>query len=121
MKSPLYIGEVVHELIKDEIRDYPVIADEGTVFPFATWKRVSGTELNTKDNPYSRTQFVEILVVDTSYEGSVANAEKIYNKLHHFRGTLRGFNVNEINLNTSSESYAENGYVQRMVFSIEWC
>ena len=120
IKSPLYIGEAVHELIEDVIRDYPVIADEGARFPFCTWKRISGSEIGSKDGPYSRTQLVEILVIDDHYEGSVQNAEKVYDILNGFRGSVRGFNINEITLNTSSESYAENGYVQRLVFNIEW-
>ena len=49
IKSPLYIGEAVHELIKNVIRDYPIIADEGTKFPFCTWKRISGSEIGSKD------------------------------------------------------------------------
>lgn len=120
IKSPLYIGEAVHELIKDVIRDYPIIADEGTKFPFCTWKRISGSEIGSKDGPYSRTQLVEIFVVDDNYEGSVQNAEKVYDKLNNYRGLVRGFNINEITLNATSESYTENGYVQRLVFSIEW-
>lgn len=120
IKSPLYIGEAVHELIKDVIRDYPIIADEGTKFPFCAWKRISGSEIGSKDNPYSRTQLVEILVVDDHYEGSIENAEKVYDILNRFRGSVRGFNINEITLNTTSESYTQNGYVQRLVFNIEW-
>ena len=85
IKSPLYIGEAVHELIKNVIRDYPIIADEGTKFPFCTWKRISGSEIGSKDGPYSRTQLVEILVIDDHYEGSVQNAEKVYDKLNNYR------------------------------------
>ena len=120
IKSPLYIGEAVHELIKDVIRDYPIIADEGAKFPFCTWKRISGSEIGSKDGPYSRTQLVEIYVVDDHYEGSIQNAEKVYDILNNYRGSVRGFNINEITLNATSESYTENGYVQRLVFNIEW-
>nr|DAZ05102.1 MAG TPA: Protein of unknown function (DUF3168) [Caudoviricetes sp.] len=55
---------------------YPLVADEGTTYPFVVYRRSSLQPSSTKDRySYKESATVEVIVASNSYPDSIALAE----------------------------------------------
>jgi hypothetical protein len=104
------VGKILYDLLSSvEISDnvnltniFPLIAENGTTFPFVTYKRVSCSE-NTKD--YSTEAVVDLTVCNNTYDGSVDIADKIITAL---KGTKEDARIDILD---TSEDYNEDTYI----------
>lgn len=120
--SCLQVGKAIKELLaKENITNvYPLIADEGTTFPFVIYKRTSLVPSNTKDRyNYSYIATVEITIAASNYIDSINLAEKIQTLVEHIRGVYNDIQINDTYLVDSSEEYLEDSFTQKLIFNIE--
>lgn len=120
MKNTLRIGEAIYTLLKDFKNVYPLVADEGTTFPFIIYKRSSGYSQSSKDGIWSSVANVDVLVAAQSYEDSIELADKVLLRLESARGLISGFDVISIRMIDSHETWIENSFIQELKFRVEF-
>lgn len=120
MKNTLQIGEVIYHLLHEFKNVYPLVADEGTTFPFIIYKRTSGYSNSAKDGLFSIVANIDVLVAAQSYEESIELADKILTKLESSNGHIVGYDVWSIKMIDSSEVWVENTFVQTLKFRVEF-
>lgn len=101
---------------------FPIVADQGTTYPFVVYKRSSLQTASSKDRyNYSEVAYVEMVVASKSYRQSVEIATKIRDVLDKKRGVLDDININEIRLENAYEDYMSDTdvFVQYLTFRIE--
>ena len=80
MMDSLNIGKAIYTILQTSIdidkKIYPLIADEGTTFPFIIYKRTGLTPESTKDNTNENVS-VEINIASSNYSESIDLAIKV--------------------------------------------
>lgn len=88
MMDSLNIGKAIYTILQTSIdidkKIYPLIADEGTTFPFIIYKRTGLTPESTKDNTNENVS-VEINIASSNYSESIDLAIKVRKALEHKR------------------------------------
>lgn len=120
MKNTLRIGEVIYARLKQFKNVYPLVADEGTTFPFMIYRRSSGYSISTKDGIYSSVANIDVMIAAQSYEESIELADKVLLQLESTRGNVAGFDIWGIRMVDSNETYIENSFIQELKFSVEF-
>ena len=119
--SSLQIGKAIYTILaKNNIsKVFPLVADEGTTFPFIVYKRSGLEPANTKDvYNFSELATLDIIVAANTYEESITIAEKVKDILEHSRGTYADINIEEITLDDADEDYLEDTFIQKLTFKI---
>ena len=119
--SSLQIGKAIYTILaKNNIsKVFPLVADEGTTFPFIVYKRSGLEPANTKDRyNFSELATLDIIVAANTYEESITIAEQIKDILEHSRGTYADINIEEITLDDADEDYLEDTFIQKLTFKI---
>lgn len=119
-KTTVRIGEAIYKILEPFDKVYAIIADEGTTFPFITYKRTSGYSQSDKDGKYSVLAHIDVTVAAQNYEDSVMMAEQVIKTMESARGKIAGFDIWEIIMVESSESYREKAFIQELRFSVEF-
>lgn len=123
MTNSLLIGETLTNLLLSDDnlsplignRIYPLVAPEGTNFPFIIYKRESLRSNGCKDGYYEDTVQFSITIVCTRYAESVEIAQKV-------RKTLERSNIADmydVHITSATEEYVEDSYVQTLNFITE--
>ncbi len=104
-------------------RLFPIIADEGTDFPFVVYRRLGLSEtpkyFNKDLASTGGEAVVELMVVSNDYDESIEVAEQVVNALQGKRGKLKdGTVISQIKLEDSDEDWIDNSFVQRLTFKI---
>lgn len=120
MKTTVRIGEAIYSILKPLERVYPIIADEGTTFPFIVYRRATGYSQSTKDGIYSVTATIEVKVAADDYPTSVEWADKVIKAMEGAKGTIKDYKIINIRMVDSDENYTENAFVQTLRFSVEF-
>lgn len=94
-------------------RVYPVIADDGTNYPFIIYRRSSMTSGYDKDSN-SVASIVEVRIVGNTYSSAAEVADKTIAALHHKHTA----SVDDIILSGASETWQENGFIQTLTFKV---
>lgn len=113
-------NEELNAIINNKV--FPIVADQGTTYPFVVYKRSSLQTASSKDRyNYSEVAYVEMVVASKSYRQSVEIATKIRDVLDKKRGVLDDININEIRLENAYEDYMSDTdvFVQYLTFRIE--
>lgn len=86
---------------------YPLVATEGTKYPFIIYQRSNGYDTGTKDGNLTYINY-EVRIVTSTYADGLLLADKLRYAIRHNepKGTLTG----------SSEDYTEDGYIQTLYF-----
>ncbi len=118
--SGLEIGKAIFTILKGIKNVYPLVADQGTTYPFVIYRRTSLQHSNTKDRyNYQELATVEVVVASNKYEESVMLAREVMYKLEHTRGLYNDISISEIKLISAEEDYIEDAYIQKLTFNIE--
>lgn len=120
MKNTLRIGEAIYQILKEFKNVYPLVADEGTKFPFIIYKRSSGYTQSAKDGLFTVVANIDILVAAQSYEASIELADKVLTKLESSRGIIADYNIHEIRMIDSNEIWMDNTFVQNLKMKVEF-
>nr|DAQ36136.1 MAG TPA: hypothetical protein [Caudoviricetes sp.] len=106
------------ELVEDKI--FPLSTVQETTFPFILYKRNSLVPNVTKDRYATGDNVeVEIVVADNKYLRSVAIAEEVRSLIERKTGEYKMFSVVDAVLISTDESFAEDTFIQRLIFSFE--
>lgn len=116
----LEIGKAIFTILKGIKNVYPLVADQGTEYPFVIYRRVSLQHSNTKDRfNYQELATVEVVVASNTYTESIELAKQVMYRLEHTRGIYNDISINEIKLTDAEEEYIEDAFVQKLTFTIE--
>ena len=122
MMDSLNIGKAIYTILqtcKDiDKKIYPLIADEGTTFPFIIYKRTGLTPESTKDNTNENVS-VEINIASSNYSESIDLAIKVRKALEHKKGTYSDIAIEDIVIDDATEDYIEDTFIQTLTFKIE--
>ena len=120
--SSLQIGKAIYAILarNNITKVFPLVADEGTTFPFVVYKRSGLEPSDTKDRyNFSELATLDIIVAANTYEESISLAERIKDILEHSRGAYNGINIGGITLDDADEDYLEDTFIQKLTFKIE--
>ena len=118
--SGLQIGKTIKTILNGIDKVYPLVADEGTTFPFVIYRRSALTPSSTKDRyNYKELATVEVIVAASTYQDSIEVAEKVRGKMEHTRGKYGDFSIADIILINADENYIEDAFIQTLTFNIE--
>ena len=122
MMDSLNIGKAIYTILQTSIdldkKIYPLIADEGTTFPFIIYKRTGLTHESTKDNTNENVS-VEINIASSNYSESIDLAIKVRKALEHKKGTYSDIAIEDIVIDDATEDYIEDTFIQTLTFKIE--
>ena len=122
MMDSLNIGKAIYTILQTSIdidkKIYPLIADEGSTFPFIIYKRTGLTPESTKDNTNENVS-VEINIASSNYSESIDLAIKVRKALEHKKGTYSDIAIEDIVIDDATEDYIEDTFIQTLTFKIE--
>lgn len=122
MMDSLNIGKAIYTILQTSIdidkKIYPLIADEGTTFPFIIYKRTGLTPESTKDNTNENVS-VEINIASSNYSESIDLAIKVRKALEHKKGTYSDIAIEDIVIDDATEDFIEDTFIQTLTFKIE--
>lgn len=120
--SSLKIGRVVNQILSNILPTYPIVAEKGTQYPFAVYRRTGLQTANTKDI-YNTVEYatVEIIVAATTYNESLKYAQDVKIRLENQRGFSESakeedIKITDVFLTGASEDFVNDAYVQYMTF-----
>jgi len=122
--SSLKIGRVIHENLKDIIRIFPIIAEKGVTGDFAVYRRTSLYTDDTKDLfNFEEKANIEIIIASTTYNDSLEYAQAIKIRMESLHGKFEtekeeAIIIDSIELNSASEDWSNDAYIQRLSFEI---
>ena len=119
-KSTVRIGEAIYKILKPFQNVYAVIADEGTEFPFIVYKRTSGYSQSSKDGIYSVNATISMMIATDDYEEGVDLADRVIKTMEEAKGKIAGFDIWQIRMTDSSESFTGEAFVQELRFNVEF-
>lgn len=118
--SGLEIGKAIFTILKGIKNVYPLVADQGTTYPFVVYRRASLQHSNTKDRfNYQELATVEVIVAASSYKESIMLAREVMYKMEHTRGKYDDISISEIKLINAEEDYIEDAFIQKLTFNVE--
>ena len=109
----LLTNSEVNTIVNGKI--FPIIADQGTSFPFITYRRAGSGDSFSKDSIYEDFTTVELVIASASYEESVELAQLCREELEKRRYS----NIKEIKLVDASELYEGEVFIQNLLFTIK--
>lgn len=110
LKDLLLSDNTVSELLTGKI--FPIVAVEGTTFPFLVYRRSGYRPASNKDLE-DEIVSVEINILSDKYENSVDVADAVLTGLH-------GSNeeIDRVKIMGTSESFSSDIYIQRILIDI---
>ena len=96
-------------------RVYPLIADEGTTFPFVVYRRTALSPDDSKDEGVNATT-VEIVAISDKYGDSVKVADHIYTTLTRYTSDR----ISDIRVTTAYEQWTDNAFLQTIQAEINY-
>ena len=115
----LQIGKAIKTILDGMKNVFPLVADEGTTYPFIVYRRSALVPASTKDRySYQELATVEVIAASNSYPESIAVAEQVRQKMEMTRGTFNGINIGEISLTNADEDFIEDTFLQKLTFNI---
>ena len=114
------IGKEIKRILSEDVavtayignKIFPLIADNGTLFPFLTYKRTGYRPYDNKDYT-DEAVYMDIMIVSQTYNESVDIADTVADCLNRTSTEL----INYISIQNIREDYIDDSYVQ--VISIE--
>ncbi|MDR2138265.1 MAG: DUF3168 domain-containing protein [Tannerella sp.] len=97
-------------------RIFPLVAVQSTEFPFIAYRRSETSAGYTKDRLYQSVVTVDIVCVGTDYRQGVDMAGAVMDVLEGKR--FAQYDIDSIRLDTAFEDYADDAFVQTLVFLI---
>ena len=92
---------------------FPLIADNGTLFPFLTYRRTSYRPYDNKDYT-DEAVYMDILIISQTYNESVDIADAVAECLNRASTEL----ISYISIQNIREDYVEDSYVQSISIEI---
>lgn len=95
---------------------YPLVATQGTTFPFIVYRRNGYGPKGDKDFIFGEIVYIEIVVIATNYEESVSIANDVADVLI---ATNETDNIESIKITNIAEDYISDSYTQKINLEVE--
>lgn len=122
MIDTLNIGSFIYDTIKadKELTEtlkvsnniFPIVAEDGTPYPFITYKRTGLTSNGCKDGYYEDEVRVEIKAICSTYIQSVEVINRIRDLFERQHIKYEGMNIEDTYIENASENYEYNAFTQ---------
>lgn len=101
-------------------RVFPIVADEGTSYPFLTYKRTGITSYSCKCGIYEDTVNFSVNILTQDYLSGLEIGNLVRKAIEkNLICTIEGCTYNDIMLVGASEQYSADGYVQTLNFQVQ--
>ena len=120
MTNSILIGKAIRSILGGQLstKVFPLVADNGTNFPFICYTRESITEdTPTKDGSIGDIVIVRVDVVADTYNESITIANSVRHILEKPLHITEGLKIEEMFLSGIDESWDSDTYIQRMRFT----
>ncbi len=108
------IGLWLHSRISEAIKCFPIIAENGTTFPFAIYQRTGTETVYTNDFIAEEVASITINVISDKYSESINKVIAVRNALEREYPEY----ITSIRLVSSSEAYQDEAFVQTLSYEI---
>lgn len=116
----LEIGKAIKTVLDGINNVFPLVADQGTQYPFVVYRRVGLQHSNTKDRyNYSELATVEVIVAGSTYTESLQIAKEVMGRMEYTRGRFNDITISEIKLIGATEDFIDDAFIQKLTFNIE--
>lgn len=122
----LQVGKVLYKTLYQSLKDevgkkiFPLVADNGTTFPFVTYRRLNLTPDNTKDVFItSHSAEMEVTIAADKYEQSVKIAEMAIDALSELKGEYGDVTIKRTTIDNVSEDFNEDTYLQIITLNLK--
>lgn len=107
----------VTAIVKQQI--FPLIANEGTTFPFIVYKRTGLEAASSKDKLiYKESVYVDIIIAAESYNESIEIADVVRSAFNGKTGNYSNIEIQGIEFINTDEDYIEDTFTQTLTFKI---
>lgn len=109
------IGKVIYNRIHDLVdgKCYPLVADLTTKYPFIIYEKTTSFPTESKDSYCQYIHNITIRIVDDKYDKAVALSEECMTRLVESEGMIiEDIEILEVTLDSISEEYIDNAFVQ---------
>lgn len=118
MSNSLNIGKVIYNKLHTITNNiYPLVAENGTEYPFIIYSRDNLSCSYCKDGCYEDRVVMSIKIATATYHSGVDIAQQVREKL-----TFNGYKSDDMimysQLDNASEEYVDNTYLQNLTFTI---
>ena len=111
-------SEDLAELVGDKV--FPLVAPEGTCFPYIAYSNTSLTSSRDKDSYfYEQDAYMTIAVCTEDYTSGVDIAMEVTRALQRPNLVFEDIEALECTLDERSEQFLENTYIQALVFHLK--
>lgn len=123
----LQIGKAIYNILSNntnltervDTKIYPLVADNGTTFPFIVYKRLNVVPATSKDKfIYSELSTVQVVIASDNYNDSIEIAELVQSALQGQKGIFDGIKINNIEYVDASEDFIDDTFIQNITFNI---
>lgn len=124
----IQIGKAVYQILSNDTKVkemvgnkiYPLIANQGTTYPFIIYKRTGIEPVTSKDRFIcSEVTSVDVIIASDRYDESIEVAELVKDALSGKSGIYSGIKVIDINMISADEDYIEDTFIQNLTFNIK--
>lgn len=124
----IQIGKAVYQILSNDAKVkemvgnkiYPLIANQGTTYPFIIYKRTGIEPVISKDRFIcSEVTSVDVIIASDRYDESIEVAELVKDALSGKSGIYSGIKVIDINMISADEDYIEDTFIQNLTFNIK--
>ena len=118
--SSLDIGKVISDRIEHILPTFPIVAEQGTNYPFATYQRTEMNFVDVKRNICIQESInVDINIVTDNYTQGIELAKRVKEELDQIGGTCRGVEIENTDMINGYERFVDGAYIQTLTFRIE--
>jgi hypothetical protein len=100
-------------------RVFPIVAEEGTQYPFLTYNRTSISSNRTKCGIYEDTVNFSVNILTTDYLSGLDIGNLVRNAIEHYLiSSIKYLEYRDIQLVGATEQFTNEGYVQTLNFQV---
>ncbi len=120
MIDSLKVGKIVYSKIGSLVnnRCYPLIAENGTTYPFIIYQRDSLDSMFCKDGVYEDEVNVSVRVVTDSYNAGIDLAQSVREAMTFNNYTIEDGGTYTSLMVQADEEFNNDAYIQTLIFRI---
>lgn len=113
------IYKILSESLESKVQIYPLVADNGTTFPFIVYRRRSILPATSKDRfVYQSCATYEISIASDNYNETIEIADNVIQILNGIKGTYNDIDIQNIEVFDASEDFIDDTYTQTLTLKL---
>lgn len=108
----------LYSYIKNRV--FPIVAEEGTIYPFVTYNRTNITSSGCKCGIYEDTVSFSVNILTTDYITGLDIGNLVRSAIEkRLVSTIEGYAYSDIRLDGAGEQFTNEGYIQTLNFTVK--